>query len=414
MSYSVLLRLVVLCTTQVVHHTKTLASRRSTAARRRHHRGAGQALRRPVGPARPRPRRRPPAPCSACSATTAPARPPPSASSPRCRRPPRAGRRWPVSTSSPMPAPSAGASASPPSRRPSTGCSAPSPTSRWSGACTTCRAWRPGAGPTSCWQLVDLADDADRLVKTFSGGMRRRLDLAASLVSASRRAVPRRAHHRARPPQPRRPVGPAARPRARAARPSCSPPSTWRRPTGWPTTWSCSTTAGPSPRARPIELKARIGEDRVEITVPAATELPRAPGASSRRSPRGAPSADDERLVATVPVREGVRLIDVMRALDDAGIDAVDLNRRQATLDDVFLTLTGHDRQEVGGMTLTAAEPERPSPRRPHPIARPTIAGRRREPAARPRRRRPRVRRAPHPAHPPDPREAARRHRCSR
>ena len=33
--------------------------------------------------------------------------------------------------------------------------------------------------------------------------------------------------------------------------------------------------------------------------------------------------------------------IDVVRALDDAGIDAVDVNRRQATLDDVFLTLTG-------------------------------------------------------------------------
>ena len=33
--------------------------------------------------------------------------------------------------------------------------------------------------------------------------------------------------------------------------------------------------------------------------------------------------------------------MDVMRALDAAGIDAVDLNRRQATLDDVFLILTG-------------------------------------------------------------------------
>ncbi len=29
--------------------------------------------------------------------------------------------------------------------------------------------------------------------------------------------------------------------------------------------------------------------------------------------------------------------MDVVRALDDAGIDAVDINRRQATLDDVFL-----------------------------------------------------------------------------
>ena len=33
-------------------------------------------------------------------------------------------------------------------------------------------------------------------------------------------------------------------------------------------------------------------------------------------------------------------MIDVVRALDDAGIDAVDLTRREATLDDVFLTLT--------------------------------------------------------------------------
>ena len=32
--------------------------------------------------------------------------------------------------------------------------------------------------------------------------------------------------------------------------------------------------------------------------------------------------------------------MDVMRALDADGVDAVDLNRREATLDDVFLTLT--------------------------------------------------------------------------
>ena len=33
--------------------------------------------------------------------------------------------------------------------------------------------------------------------------------------------------------------------------------------------------------------------------------------------------------------------MEMMRALDAAGIDAVDLNRRSASLDDVFLTLTG-------------------------------------------------------------------------
>ena len=64
-------------------------------------------------------------------------------------------------------------------------------------------------------ERFDLADAGDRLVKTFSGGMRRRLDLAASLVAVPRGAVPRRAHHRARPAQPQRPLGDAARPRAR-------------------------------------------------------------------------------------------------------------------------------------------------------------------------------------------------------
>ena len=33
--------------------------------------------------------------------------------------------------------------------------------------------------------------------------------------------------------------------------------------------------------------------------------------------------------------------MDVMRTLDAAAVDAIDLSRRQATLDDVFLALTG-------------------------------------------------------------------------
>ena len=42
---------------------------------------------------------------------------------------------------------------------------------------------RPRSARTSCSSGSSLADDADRLVKTFSGGMRRRLDLAATLVA---------------------------------------------------------------------------------------------------------------------------------------------------------------------------------------------------------------------------------------
>ena len=41
-------------------------------------------------------------------------------------------------------------------------------------------------GETVALDRFELTDAADRMVKTYSGGMRRRLDLAASLVAARR------------------------------------------------------------------------------------------------------------------------------------------------------------------------------------------------------------------------------------
>ena len=54
----------------------------------------------------------------------------------------------------------------------------------------------------------------------------------------------------------------------------------------------------------------------------------------------GEPSIDGENRTVTAPVPNDFRLIDVVRALDEAGIDVADVNRREATLDDVFLGLT--------------------------------------------------------------------------
>ena len=89
----------------------------------------------------------------------------------------------------------------------------------------------------------------------------------------------------------------------------------------------------------PAELKARVGDDRLDITVAAPAELVAAAGALSPFA-ESEPSVDIEQLIVTAPIKAGVRVIDVVRALDDAGIDAVDITRREATLDDVFLTLT--------------------------------------------------------------------------
>ena len=54
----------------------------------------------------------------------------------------------------------------------------------------------------------------------------------------------------------------------------------------------------------------------------------------------GAGVAEPERLTVTVPVAPGTRLVEVFRALDAADVDANDVHRREATLDDVFLSLT--------------------------------------------------------------------------
>ncbi len=87
------------------------------------------------------------------------------------------------------------------------------------------------------------------------------------------RAVPRRADHRARPARPHRGVARGPRAGRRAAPPSCSPPSTSRRPTSWPTGSPCSTTAGWSPPGTPDELKGRIGADHLDVVLRDADRL---------------------------------------------------------------------------------------------------------------------------------------------
>ncbi len=66
-----------------------------------------------------------------------------------------------------------------------------------------------------------LVDAADRRTSGYSGGMRRRLDLAATLVVGPRGPLPGRAHHRPRPPGAGRAVDGARPPGRIGAPPSC-------------------------------------------------------------------------------------------------------------------------------------------------------------------------------------------------
>ncbi|MFN8020183.1 MAG: ATP-binding cassette domain-containing protein [Acidimicrobiales bacterium] len=187
-------------------------------------------------------------------------------------------------------------------------------------------------------ERLDLADAGGKLVRTFSGGMRRRLDLAASLV--------------ARPEvlfldEPTTGLDPRSR------------GDLWellRELVADGTTLVLTTQyleeadrladdivvldhGRTVAHGSPTELKSRIGSDRLDVRVAHIGELVAAAGVLA---PFGSsePTLQDDALTVTVPLAEGVRIVDVVRALDDAGIDAHDVTRREATLDDVFLALT--------------------------------------------------------------------------
>ena len=135
-------------------------------------------------------------------------------------------------------------SASPGSSRRSTSCS---PASR---TCTSWPGWRTWAArevrtrSAELLELFDLTDAGRRVVKTYSGGMRRRLDLAVGLLARPQVVFLDEPTTGPRPAQPQRPLGRHPGRRRRRAPPCCSPRSTSRRPTSWPTGSRSSTTGG--------------------------------------------------------------------------------------------------------------------------------------------------------------------------
>jgi len=192
-------------------------------------------------------------------------------------------------------------------------------------------------------ERLELTGDADRLVKTFSGGMRRRLDLAASLVAS--------------PPvlfldEPTTGLDPYSRNQLwEVLRDHVKRGATLVLTTQY--LEEADRLADEivvldhgkvAARGTPGELKARIGGERVVITTARRDELGRAHRALDPFLE--APAVEDAeapKLVA--PVRAGTRLIEIVRALDAAGIDAVDVQRREPTLDDVFLAITASGRR---------------------------------------------------------------------
>jgi ABC-2 type transport system ATP-binding protein len=200
-------------------------------------------------------------------------------------------------------------------------------------------------------ELLDvfaLSDSADRPVKTYSGGMRRRLDLAGALVA-----------------QP--PVL------------FLDEPTTGLDPRGRADLWEVITQlvkAGATlllttqymeeadrladdivvidhgkaiAQGTASELKDLVGGERIEIVLGDGADIERARTLLQQLA-AGDVVVDAQAHRLVVPVSGGSRvLVDALRRLDALGTPVVDIALRRPTLDDVFLTLTGHAAEDAEG-----------------------------------------------------------------
>ena len=190
-----------------------------------------------------------------------------------------------------------------------------------------------------------LTDAADRTLKTYSGGMRRRLDLAASLI----------------------------------ATPSIlflDEPTTGLDPRSRLGMWEVINSlvaAGTTvllttqyleeadqlassivvidkgtviANGTSDELKRQVGGDRLEVVVKDAEAIPQCISTLAPLASGDITSTDVTRSVLA-PVAGGSAVLpEAIRALDAAGVQFADIALRRPTLDDVFLALTGHVAEE--------------------------------------------------------------------
>ncbi|MFD9746313.1 ATP-binding cassette domain-containing protein [[Kitasatospora] papulosa] len=205
-------------------------------------------------------------------------------------------------------------------------------------------------------EKFNLADAADRTAKTYSGGMRRRLDLAAALV-----------------------VSPPVM--------FMDEPTTGLDPRNRQQLWEVieELVAGGTTlllttqyleeadhlahdicvidhgtviaRGTSDQLKARTGGERVEVVVHQPDQIEPARSVLASYG-KGEISVAEHTRKLTVPVTGGAKLLaEVIRDLDTRGVEIDDIGLRRPTLDDVFISLTGHaaELEKNGGNESTEA-----------------------------------------------------------
>jgi len=194
-------------------------------------------------------------------------------------------------------------------------------------------------------ERFDLAAAGDRPVKTYSGGMRRRLDLAGALVAATPVLFLD---------EPTTGLDPRSRTELWAViRDLVNRGSTLLLTTQYmEEADQLADDIVVIDHGREIahgttgELKTMVGGERIEVSLQSDASMEDAQRVLARFSVDGLYIRDRS---VTAPISGGAQtLTEALRALDSEGVKLADVGLRRPTLDDVFLSLTGHVAENEG------------------------------------------------------------------
>jgi ABC-2 type transport system ATP-binding protein len=191
----------------------------------------------------------------------------------------------------------------------------------------------------------DLSDAAARPVKTYSGGMRRRLDLAAALV-ADPQVLFLDEPTTGLDPRSRTGMWQVIRELVRAGTTLLLTTQYLEEADRLADDVVVIDHGTAIARGRPDELKAQVGGERVELVVASSGDIPAARALLADVA-AGPVQVDEPTRRLTAPVTDGPdSLMASLRRLDSQRVPVLDVGLRRPTLDDVFLALTGRAADE--------------------------------------------------------------------